>query len=84
MTAAATPQRRPHAGPRVWENLTDGRLACDQHLGHYATSQLRADPNRRVLDTPLGVWMPMSADAYSEWEAELGEPPRCEQCRYGS
>lgn len=67
----------------IWQS-DNGIVACDQHLGMYATTALRQKPTRKTITTPLDRWVKMNAADLTEWMAFLadnGQHEACESCR---
>ena len=58
-----------------------GRIACFDHVGMYAQSDINARPKARKWATPLGAWSRWTAADEAEWIEFAGSPARCESCR---
>lgn len=70
--------------PTLWIN-DNGRICCEDHLGHYAETTLAARPTAKVLRTPLGTWLKVSEPMRLEMAAEFaadGLTFGCETCEY--
>lgn len=63
---------------------TNGRVACERHIGNYAQSVLQKKPTANRITTPLDVWHRMTADDLNDWLEFLRESnttEACESCR---
>ena len=66
----------------LWVDL-GGFCYCTDHLGGYATADLRQNPEARRLETPLTVWTKLDGDVLAPDEVD-GWVPSCEECDMGA
>lgn len=66
----------------LWMNEQDGRVACSQHFGGYATFELDRDPDRDELETPLGTWLRCTSGDAIAFHDATGSDLKCETCSY--
>ena len=58
---------------------TNGRIACEQHIGNYGKVALEKKPDVKRIQTPITVWIRLT-------DADLDEirefnPRICESCK---
>lgn len=57
---------------------TNGRIACEKHIGNYGQAALEKKPNVKRIQTPITVWIRLT-DADIE-EIKGFNPHVCETC----
>lgn len=58
----------------------DGRLACPEHIGHYAQAVLGCRPTAQLVETPLGTWERLTKADRAQLAEMTGRTPMCETC----
>lgn len=63
----------------IWES-EEGRIVCEQHLGHYGRTLLAEKPTARRLITPLDRWHRLPEAGAKNFIEEFGYS--CETCHF--
>jgi hypothetical protein len=58
----------------------DGRLACQEHAGHYAQAVLGRRPTAKLVETPLGTWERLTLADRAQLAEMTGRAAVCEIC----
>jgi hypothetical protein len=59
----------------------NGRIVCPRHMGCAGESAYNAKPEKATYRTGMDTWERLDTDFVTMWVEEMGEFPRCEDCR---
>lgn len=60
----------------------NGRISCADHMGGYAQTELKRNPNLKRICTPITTWNRLSYREVVEFTAEFNGEDPCESCHF--